>query len=89
MPALPQIEALGFRREEREFSPHITLARINSRERLDNLVRAAAAFASYDFGAMQAIEFQLFKSTLKSSGAEYEALETFRFVSDRAEGGAQ
>jgi RNA 2',3'-cyclic 3'-phosphodiesterase len=77
---------LVFRREEREFSPHITLARIHSRERLDNLVRAAEALASYDFGAMQAREFQLFQSTLKSSGAEYTPLETFRFANDEAGG---
>jgi RNA 2',3'-cyclic 3'-phosphodiesterase len=82
-----RFEPLGFRREEREFSPHITLARINSRERLDNLVRAAQGFASYDFGAMQAAEFSLFKSTLKSSGAEYASLGTFRFASE--EGRAQ
>jgi 2'-5' RNA ligase len=77
-----RFEPLGFRREEREFSPHVTLARINSRERLDNLVRAAARFASYDFGAMQASEFELFQSTLKPSGAEYTAIEKFRFVAE-------
>lgn len=76
-----RFEPLGFRREEREFSPHITLARINSRERLDNLVRAAAGFASYDFGTMQASEFELFQSVLNPSGAQYASLGTFRFVS--------
>jgi RNA 2',3'-cyclic 3'-phosphodiesterase len=75
-------EPLGFRREDRDFSPHITLARINSRERLDNLVRAATGFASYDFGAMQAAEFELFQSTLKPLGAEYTSLGTFRFVKE-------
>jgi 2'-5' RNA ligase len=77
-----RFEPLGFRREEREFSPHVTLARINSRERLDNLVRAAAGFASYDFGGMQASEFELFQSVLKPSGAEYTSIEKFRFVAE-------
>ncbi len=73
---------LGFPAESRDFSPHITLARISSRERIDNLARAAAALASYDFGAMLAHEFHLFQSTLKPSGAEYSSLETFRFAQD-------
>jgi RNA 2',3'-cyclic 3'-phosphodiesterase len=79
-----RVGPLGFPAEERDFSPHITLARINTRERspapepTDNLVRAAAAFASYDFGTMHASEFHLFRSTLKSTGAEYSKLATFR-----------
>jgi 2'-5' RNA ligase len=80
-----RLEPLGFPREEREFSPHITLARINSRERLDNLARAMAGFASYDFGTMQAGEFQLSQSTLKPSGAEYASLGTFHFASSGAD----
>lgn len=79
-----RVEPLGFPREKREFSPHITLARINSREQLDNLVRAVAGSASYDFGAMQATEFQLFQSTLKPTGAEYTSLGRFRFVNGEA-----
>ena len=75
-----RVGPLGFPAEDRAFSPHITLARINSREPIDNLLRAAAAFASYDFGTMLASEFHLFRSTLKSTGAEYSSLATFHFV---------
>ncbi|MGA8035620.1 MAG: RNA 2',3'-cyclic phosphodiesterase [Candidatus Acidiferrales bacterium] len=74
--------ALGFANEEREFSPHITLARIQSPEGIDNLARAAAAFASYDFGTMHVREFQLFQSTLRPTGAEYAWLRNFCFVQD-------
>ena len=81
-----RVGPLGFPAEAREFSPHITLARIGTREHhpapelLDNLLRAAAAFASYDFGTMHASEFHLFRSTLKSTGAEYSSLATFSFT---------
>jgi 2'-5' RNA ligase len=82
-----RVGPFGFPAEERAFSPHITLARINSREHLreplDNLLRAAAAFASYDFGTMLASEFHLFRSTLKSTGAEYSSLATFQFTPER------
>ncbi len=66
---------LGFAREERAYAPHVTLARMQSREPLPKLMSAAARFAQYDFGAMAAREFQLFRSTLKPSGAEYRVLE--------------
>jgi RNA 2',3'-cyclic 3'-phosphodiesterase len=84
-----RVGPLGFPAEDRAFSPHITLARINPREHnvapepTDNLVRAAAAFASYDFGTMHASEFHLFQSRLKSSGAEYTSLATFRFAPEQ------
>jgi RNA 2',3'-cyclic 3'-phosphodiesterase len=75
-----RMEGLGFAREQREFAPHVTLARIKSREPLENLMGAAAAFASYDFGAMVVREFHLFQSTLKPSGAEYSKIATFPFA---------
>ena len=53
-----------------------------SRERIDNLARAAAAFASYDFGTMLVHEFHLFQSTLRPTGAEYAWLRNFCFVQD-------
>lgn len=75
-----RLEALGFAREDRQFAPHVTLARIKSREPVENLMRAVTAFASYDFGAMVAREFHLFRSTLKPSGAEYSKIATFPFA---------
>jgi 2'-5' RNA ligase len=85
-----RVGPLGFPAEAREFSPHITLARISTREHnsapepADNLVRAAAAFASYDFGTMHASEFHLFRSTLKSTGAQYSKLASFSFPKNPA-----
>lgn len=78
-----RFEALGFRREEHAFIPHITLARINSPEGLEDLVRAAAGFASYDFGEVRVSELELFESALKPSGAEYSSRGTFRFVDEK------
>ncbi|MFZ0522652.1 MAG: RNA 2',3'-cyclic phosphodiesterase [Candidatus Acidiferrales bacterium] len=73
-------EPLGFPRESRAFVPHLTLARINASKGIDNLVRAADALKSYDFGSARETEFHLFESTLKRSGAEYKKLATFPFV---------
>jgi 2'-5' RNA ligase len=77
---------LGFASEERAYAPHVTLARMQSREPLEKLMSAAARFAQYDFGAMTTKEFQLFRSSLKPSGAEYRVLESFTFATaDAAE----
>lgn len=73
---------LGFEPEARRFTPHLTLARLNSATRLEKLIRAAAPLKSYDFGAARESEFHLFESVLKPSGSEYKKLATFPFVKD-------
>ncbi|MGA7916709.1 MAG: RNA 2',3'-cyclic phosphodiesterase [Candidatus Acidiferrales bacterium] len=74
------LEPLGFPRESRAFVPHLTLARINSTKGVENLVRAADALKSYDFGSAHESEFHLFESVLKRSGSEYKKLATYPFV---------
>jgi 2'-5' RNA ligase len=78
------LEPLGFARESRPFVPHLTLARLNSSQGVENLVAAADAMKSYDFGSAQETEFHLFESVLKRSGAEYKKLATFSFAKDVA-----
>jgi RNA 2',3'-cyclic 3'-phosphodiesterase len=78
------LEPLGFPRESRAFVPHLTLARINATEGIENLVRAADALKSYDFGSARESEFHLFESVLKRSGAEYKKLATYPFVEGAA-----
>ncbi|MGA8674719.1 MAG: RNA 2',3'-cyclic phosphodiesterase [Candidatus Acidiferrales bacterium] len=78
------LEPLGFPRESRAFVPHLTLARINSTKGIENLVRAADALKSYDFGSARESEFHLFESVLKRSGAEYKKLASYSFVEGAA-----
>ncbi|MGH9684211.1 MAG: RNA 2',3'-cyclic phosphodiesterase [Candidatus Acidiferrales bacterium] len=74
------LEPFGIGRESRPFAPHLTLARLNSRQQAGDLVRAAADWKSHDFGSTREAEFHLFQSFLKPSGAEYKRLATFAFV---------
>jgi len=74
------LEPLGFARETRTFSPHLTLARLELGDDLENLARAADALKSYDFGATRESQFHLFESVLKASGAQYSKLAAFPFV---------
>jgi len=69
---------LGVAREDRPYTPHITLARIGN-----NSIRAVrehiANMKNLDFGTFQATEFHLYLSTPRSggSGSVYKALATF------------
>ena len=74
------LEPLGFARETRAYSPHLTLARLEPNDALENLLPAAGALKSYDFGAARESEFHLFESVLKPSGAQYSKLAAFPFV---------
>ncbi|HXN29077.1 MAG TPA: RNA 2',3'-cyclic phosphodiesterase [Candidatus Acidoferrales bacterium] len=74
------LEPLGFAREARAYFPHLTLARLEPNDALENLLRAADALKTYDFGAARESEFHLFESVLKPSGAQYSKLAAFPFV---------
>lgn len=75
------VEELGIPREKREFSPHLTLARFE-RPLPASLRKAIAENARRDFGSLRTNEFHLIHSKLKSSGAEYTTLASFRFATN-------
>src|SRR6266849_417722 len=66
-----QLEPLGFPREKRAFTPHLTLARFEPPGISERLRAAVREDAERDFGALWAGEFHLIESKLKPSGAEY------------------
>jgi 2'-5' RNA ligase len=74
------LEPLGIPREDRDYVPHLTLARIEPPRGSEPLARAAEELQSSDFGAASETKFYLFESKLKPSGAEYTKIEAFDFV---------
>jgi RNA 2',3'-cyclic 3'-phosphodiesterase len=76
-----QIAALGFPAEERTFTPHLTLARLDPPGIASELRNAIEKHATRDFGVLHTSEFHLIESKLKPSGAEYTTLQSFSFVS--------
>jgi 2'-5' RNA ligase len=72
------LEPFGIAREQRAFSPHLTLARFDSPSDLHRLHAAIAAAGPLEFGGTIAKEFHLYQSVLKRGGAEYTQLATFR-----------
>ena len=74
------MERLGFPREKRQFSPHLTLARFERPRFPESLRKAITESAKCDFGSVRTRDFHLIQSKLKPSGAEYTTLTSFRFA---------
>ena len=65
---------LGFKKEKRPFSPHLTLGRLKSPRGKDAVRRALTEFKNADCGSCTADAVCLFKSELKPGGAVHTRL---------------
>jgi 2'-5' RNA ligase len=74
------LEGLGIPREERAFTPHLTLARFERPGLQERLRTAITQNVTREFGSYSTDEFHLIESKLKPSGAEYTKLQTFSFT---------
>jgi 2'-5' RNA ligase len=74
------LDPLDIPREQRDFVPHLTLARIEPPRHNETLARAAEELKAADFGSARESDFSLFESKLRPSGAEYTRLEIFKFA---------
>ncbi|MFQ5694766.1 MAG: RNA 2',3'-cyclic phosphodiesterase [Terriglobia bacterium] len=74
------LAALGVKREQRAFRPHLTLARFKSGRGLPALKKEIAALEATEFGALETSAFHLFQSKLSPQGAQYMKLTSFPFV---------
>jgi len=84
--------SLGVEREERAFSPHLTLARSGSgrpqgsprdrnKPKMFELAAQVEGRAAPEFGTMRATEFILYQSKLSPKGAQYTKLARFSLIS--------
>jgi 2'-5' RNA ligase len=71
---------LGFKREKREFSAHITVARVKQYQQLDlnKLQAVIKQFESFEFCRFNASSFALKQSTLTPKGPIYQTLREFK-----------
>ena len=68
------LAALGFSREVRPFSPHITLGRVRLPGRIPALTEALRGAASRGFGGLRVVRVSLMRSELSPRGARYTEL---------------
>jgi 2'-5' RNA ligase len=79
------LEPLGIPRGVHAFSPHLTLARLDTPRVLAALQDAVKNASRLAFGRATAEEFHLYQSVLKPGGAEYTRLATFSFIGRKPE----
>jgi 2'-5' RNA ligase len=74
------LEPLGIARETREYTPHLTLARIKQPAPLQKLQEAIAALPSTEFGSFSATRFYLYRSQPGAAGTIYTKLSEYPFA---------
>jgi len=78
----PPLLDLGcYRREERQFTPHITLGRVKSERSDDKLTAALQKHANWQAGVTEVREVQVLSSELTSQGPIYTVLSRARLKS--------
>jgi 2'-5' RNA ligase len=73
------LESYGFKKEDRPFRPHLTLARIRVPKGLIGLAETVKKNEDYVAGSFSVSGLTLFKSDLKPAGAIYTKLAHFPF----------
>ena len=69
----------GFRAEEREFSPHLTIGRIKDERGIDQVIEEMQKLAGVSFGECVVSSLEIMKSTLSPKGPTYEVYKSFTF----------
>lgn len=72
------LAAIGIPREDKNYSPHLTLARTGSSRDLDHNLKALTSLVTSEvetFGTMTADEFFLYRSQLGRGGSTYTKME--------------
>lgn len=75
-----ELQKLGFQ-PERDFVPHLTLARVKSAIQKNKLIALIKDMSSEEFGRTQATSIELKQSILTSKGPIYSTLASVEFIS--------
>lgn len=70
-----ELVPLGFERDDREFSPHITVARVKGGKNKEQLKSVIEKYQEDPFATWKVEKLTLKKSILKKTGPEYHTLE--------------
>jgi RNA 2',3'-cyclic 3'-phosphodiesterase len=68
------MSGIGFARENRSFSPHITIARVRTGREREELAKLLGDLTENSFGSFTAEKVRLKQSILRPGGAEYRTL---------------
>lgn len=80
---------VGFPKERRGFTAHLTLGRVRSPRNAEALLAALQEFHAEKFGAFTATQFELMQSELHPTGSVYTVLERFPLGAHAGQGAEQ
>lgn len=72
---------IGFEKEDRKFSPHLTIGRVKDRKGIEPVIKDLYTFKDTFFGSIEVKEVLLMQSVLKPTGAEYSKIAGFKLAS--------
>lgn len=78
-----EMELLGFTPENREFSPHLTLARIKSMRGVEGMMDVIFSHSNYLAGTCSIKELIIYRSVLQKTGAVYTPLYKIPLKEDK------
>ncbi|UCD26049.1 MAG: RNA 2',3'-cyclic phosphodiesterase [Candidatus Bathyarchaeota archaeon] len=70
----PRLRRLGFKRDSKGFSPHLTIARVRTGRHKAELAKCVEELIDYEFGVIRAACLKLKKSVLTPRGPIYTTL---------------
>jgi 2'-5' RNA ligase len=76
-----ELTALGFEGDDHEFTPHVTIARMDD-ARGKELIQRVVREVDPDIGSFRVEEIRLTESTLTSDGPEYDIVASFGLLGD-------
>ncbi len=71
------LQELGFPKEKKQFSPHLTIARIKSTKKIDRFLEEVKIFKPTPLKAFEISKINLYRSQLTPQGSIYTVLEKF------------
>ena len=74
----PRLRGLGFKPDNKGFSPHLTIARVRTGRNKAQLIKLIRELEDYEFGAVKAECLRLKKSDLTPKGPIYSTLREVR-----------
>jgi 2'-5' RNA ligase len=73
-----QISGLGFKKEKRDFSAHLTIARVRSAKNKEKILQIIEKYRDMEFGNFKVNYIKLKKSELTSKGPIYTTLREIK-----------
>jgi len=70
------LEGLGYKKEKRSFSPHLTLGRVRSSNNISALVKKIIALENEPAGGFEVSSLDLMSSVLDPKGSQYKCLKS-------------